>query len=239
MRPKLFADFGRGLPSRLLALRFLILAAPVIFLLSSCNKSSLPKGCEPPDFQCYENHALEFTTEILKNVAIWTKIAQFGQAAIIFCGVVAAVMIALQNEGNQKWTKPIGLLASALVTGITSFLITFHVSDNLQSQIDIAGKIADMTDEFDNQIMRLTSGKSESQIREDFIRNPSFRADAVRYTSNFATNFNAIKRELLAVDISTVKLNGPNAASTAALLDRTESAVHAASSPPPLSPASQ
>lgn len=46
-------------------------------------------------------------------------------------------MIALQGDNNKVWTRPIGIVATALVTGIASLTTALHVPENVDKLIDI------------------------------------------------------------------------------------------------------
>jgi hypothetical protein len=97
----------------------------VSFAISGCAQDVLPINCNDPDLQCYVDQAVKGIIIVRENISYWSNVHLIIQFLIVLCGIIATVMIALQGDENKHWTRPIGLVATALVTGLTSALVSF------------------------------------------------------------------------------------------------------------------
>jgi len=81
--------------------------------------------------------------------------------------VLATVMIALQGDENGYWTRPVGIVATALVTGIASLTSALHVPDNIDKLIDIRHQFTSLVNNFEYDIQR-KSGEEADEVRKKF-----------------------------------------------------------------------
>src|SRR5690242_6865701 len=109
--------------------------------LSGCAQDVPPVGCDMPNFDCYTEQTLKGIRVVRENISYWSNVNLLGQLFIVLSGMVATIMIALQGDQNKHWTRPVGLAATALVTGLTSALVSFHVPDNVDKLVDIVGSM--------------------------------------------------------------------------------------------------
>src|SRR6202047_1787972 len=142
--------------------------ALAILALTGCAQDVPPINCTDPDLKCYIDQATRGIVVVRENIAYWSNVNLIGQVLIVMSGIIATVMIALQGNENRYWTRPIGLVATALVTGITSALVSFHVPDNVDKLVDIMGNMINVTNEYDYQSEKLTSGRNQKEIEEAF-----------------------------------------------------------------------
>lgn len=185
--------------------------------MTGCAHDVQPVGCQDPDLQCYTDQALKGITVIRQNISYWSNVNLLGQVLIALSGMVATIMIALQGDHNKRWTRPIGLVATALVTGLTSALMSFHVPDNIDKLVDIVGSMSNIANEFDYQAEKLKAGKSQKEIEEAYRTNPKFRDDVNNLTKKFSDDYNKIKLDMLKLSGSAAKLNsisGPSPINT-------------------------
>ena len=166
-------------------------AVAAILLLAGCAQDVPPSHCDTHD--CHIGHAVKTLAVIRSNIAYWVNLNLIGQAAIVVFGIIATVMIAMQGDKNKHWTRPIGLVSTALVTGITSALVSFHVPDNIDKLIDVYGKIAAITNEYDYRV-RVRQGKAGKDEMEAL-------------TKKYADEFNAAKLEMLRLGGTAARLN--------------------------------
>ena len=96
--------------------------------IAGCAQDVPPINCQVPDFNCYQVQALRGITVVRENIGYWSNVNLCAQIAIALSGLVATIVIALQDSANRKWTRPIGLVATALVTGMTSALVASGTS---------------------------------------------------------------------------------------------------------------
>jgi hypothetical protein len=76
-------------------------------------------------------------------------------------------MIALQGDENRYWTRPVGIIATALVTGIASLTASLHVPDNIDKLIDIRRQFTALVNNFEYDIQR-KSGDEADEVRKKF-----------------------------------------------------------------------
>jgi|SRR5215471_21733055 len=98
-------------------------------------------------------------------------------------------MIALQGDANRYWTRPVGIIATSLVTGITALVTSFHVQENIDKLIDIYSEMSIISNNFQHDI----SNKSGN--------------DADDLTNAYNDKFLKLKTELLRIGGSAGRLN--------------------------------
>jgi hypothetical protein len=106
-----------------------------------------PVDCDD-DNPCYIKTTLEAMRAISAQIDYLDLITNYSIIFVGVCGILATVMIALQGDNNKVWTRPIGIVATALVTGITALVSSFHVPETKDGLIDIYGKIGTRVNSF-------------------------------------------------------------------------------------------
>jgi ABC-type arginine transport system permease subunit len=89
-----------------------------------------PKNLE----QLYQFY-IEANIAVLRQIDRWHLLNVAFQVLSVALGVVATLMMALQSDKNQRWTKPIGIIATTLITGIVTVYTVFHIRENLISYL--------------------------------------------------------------------------------------------------------
>lgn len=176
-------------------------------LISGCSQDIPAINCTIPDFQCYIDQSMRNINVVKENVGYWSTINLIGQVSVIFFGIVATLMIALQGDANRRWTRPIGIIATTLVTGVGSALAGLHVPENVDKLIDIAGEMATATNDFDRQVEKLKAGRTKTEVDEAYRKDATFRDAANLLASNFADRHNKIKMELWRIKGTAARLN--------------------------------
>jgi hypothetical protein len=184
--------------------------------LSGCAPDVRPVDCELPKFECFTKHAIDSMAVVRSNIAHWSTANLICQLALALLSIVAAIMIALQGEENKKWTRPIALLATTLVTGLTSALVTFHPLENVDKLVDVVEKMAKVINNFAYQVEQLKAGRSEDAVAKAYGSDAKFRSKATEITIKFVSDFNSAKLELLRLDGSAGRLNSVSSAPTEA-----------------------
>jgi hypothetical protein len=177
--------------------------------LSGCARDVLTENCIDPDFDCFSRQMLAGIRVVQENISYWSNLHLALQVFIAVSGIVATIMIALQGDENRYWTRPIGLIATALVTGLSSALVSFHVPDNIDKLIDVGERMAAVANEFDYQAVKLKSGRSKQEIEEAFKTDPKFREAENDLTYKYTNEFNKTKSEMLRLRGSAARLTGP------------------------------
>ena len=142
------------------------------------------------DTSCYVVKATIATINaVTRDIDFWSQIQIATLVATVVFGVVATIMIALQGDENRNWTRPVGIIATALVTGIASLTASLHVPDNIDKLIDIRRQFTALVNNFEYDIQR----KSEDE------------ADEVR--KKFADEYSLLNSERLKLKGSAGRLN--------------------------------
>jgi len=175
--------------------------------LCGCAQDVLPINCKDTDVNCYVDQATKGIIVVRQNIAYWSNVNFIAQLVIVISGTVATVMIALQGDQNRYWTRPVGLVATALVTGLTSALVSFHVPDNIDKLVDVVADMTTVTNDFDYRAVKLVDGKSPQEIEEAFRTDKVFRESLNDLTKNFSDQYNKIKIDMLKLSGSGAKLN--------------------------------
>jgi len=106
-------------------------------------------------------------TTIYYNINYWDNVAFWSAIAVGFCGIVATIMIALQGDANRYWTRPIGIIGTSLVTGITALVTAFHVPENVDKLIDIYSDMANITNNYEHDIQG-KAGNEADEIQKKY-----------------------------------------------------------------------
>lgn len=201
-----------AMPRRIGVRHFLV---PVFaaMILTGCAQDVPPFGCENPHFDCFSEQALKGIKVVRENVSYWSTVQFIAQIIIVLSGIVATIMIALQGDDNRYLTRPVGLVATALVTGATSALVSFHVPENIDKLIDSMDKMATIANEYGRHVGKLKAGRSDNEIEEAYKNDPAFREAAIDLTFKFVTEWNKSKIEMLRLSGSASRLNASNSKS--------------------------
>ena len=119
------------------------------------------------DTSCYVNATIGAIDSITRDIDFWSQVQIATLIATVFFGVLATVMIALQGDENRYWTRPVGIVATALVTGIASLTSALHVPDNIDKLIDIRHQFTALVNNFEYDIQR-KSGLEADEVRKKF-----------------------------------------------------------------------
>jgi hypothetical protein len=166
-----------------------------------------PIDCRDPDFQCYIDQAVKGITIVRQNISYWSNVYLIAQIFVVLSGIIATVMIALQGDENRHWTRPIGLVATALVTGLTSALVSFHVPENIDKLVDIVSNMTNITNSFDYETEKLAAGKTREQVEDAFKSDPKFRESVNDLSKKFVDDYNKVKIDMIRLSGTAAKLN--------------------------------
>lgn len=181
--------------------------ACLVLAVTGCAQDVPPINCGETDFKCYNDQALRGIRVVRENISYWSNVNLIGQALIVISGIFATVMIALQGDNNKYWTRPVGLVATALVTGITSALVSFHVPDNIDKLVDIVENMTNITNEFDYKTEKIIGGKNPQDIEEAYRTDQKFRESVNEVTKQYADDFNKLKVNMLRLSGTAAKLS--------------------------------
>lgn len=112
------------------------------------------------DLACYIEAAAGRINSIGSDINYWSNWLTIALLATILFGTVATLVIAMQSKENERWTRPIGLIATTFGAAITTLLTTFHVQDNIDKLIEIRSKVGKLT----NNLERDVRGKGEDDV---------------------------------------------------------------------------
>ena len=188
---------------------FLLLVMFSSMLLVGCTSDVPVEHCNNWDFDCSTKRALENMNVVKENIEFWSLINIAGGVSAVAFGVIATLMIALQGDENRHWTRPIGIIATTLVTGISSALVNFHVPDNIDKLIDIAGKMADNTIEFEKRADNLRAERDKKTVESDYRTDQSFRESVNALVQEFANKQNKLKLEMMKIKGTAARLEKP------------------------------
>ncbi len=119
------------------------------------------------DTSCYVRATIATINAITQDIDFWSQVQIATLIATVVFGVLATVMIALQGDDNRYWTRPVGIIATALVTGIASLTTALHVPDNIDKLIDIRRQFTALVNNFEYDIQR-KSGFEADEVRKKF-----------------------------------------------------------------------
>lgn len=118
-------------------LKLFIFAA--VMTMVSCTPQVLPPpiACKSEDAKCFIDAATKTLSVIYSDINYWETVSFWSAVIATLFGVFGTVMIALQTDTNRKWTKPLAIIGTTAVTGITALTTAFHVPENIDKLIDI------------------------------------------------------------------------------------------------------
>ena len=119
------------------------------------------------DTSCYVKATIATINAVTRDIDFWSQIQIATLVANVVFGVVATIMIAHQGDENRYWTRPVGIIATALVTGIASLTASLHVPDNIDKLIDIRRRFTALVNNFEYDIQR-KSGDEADEVRKKF-----------------------------------------------------------------------
>ena len=102
------------------------------------------------------------------EVKMWFWINVSLQMATIVLGILATLMVALQNNENQKWMKPTGIIATTLITGVVSASTTFHVRENIDKLITLQSQIGTNLNELEFYIKEHPDEKTNLSVQKKY-----------------------------------------------------------------------
>jgi multisubunit Na+/H+ antiporter MnhE subunit len=106
------------------------------------------------DTSCYVKATIATINAVTRDIDFWSQIQIATLVATVVFGVVATIMIAHQGDENRYWTRPVGIIATALVTGIASLTASLHVPDSIDKLIDIRRQFTALVNNFEYDIQR-------------------------------------------------------------------------------------
>lgn len=183
------------------------LIAALTLVLNGCASDPGPTACNEWDFDCYADHANINTKLIVENINFWSRVNIIGSVCAFSFGVLATLMIALQGDANKRWTRPIGIIATTLVTGIGSALVNFHVQDNVDKLISLAGNMANLTSEFGENTGNLAAGRDKASVENAYKTDKEFREKTNKLVREFGKKQNDIKMEMMRIKGTAARLN--------------------------------
>jgi hypothetical protein len=119
------------------------------------------------------------------QLEFWHTVQVSISLALVALGFVTAICVALQTERNSKYLKPIGIVATILLTTANSITSQFHVNERLKAfadvylslgalEMDFRARVDALADEKEARVLLLTVNKQLAPIQ---------RALAVAYLS--------------------------------------------------------
>jgi hypothetical protein len=177
-----------------------LLAVFVCLIATGCSQDvGLSKLCEDPDFDCYFNRAVAIINGAEGWLNAWIKIHLALKIAVVTFGILATVMIALTDQTTHKWAKPIGLIASALATGLTAGVSTFQVPENIDRLADNIKTLKQITNAFDTAKVSLVQGATNDEIMQRFKTDDKFREAVNALTSKYVNDMNNVETDMVRV----------------------------------------
>lgn len=180
-----------------------------VLALSGCAQDVAPKICAEWDFDCYTEQALGGLKAVRENISSWTRLNLIGQILVLFLSIVATLVIALQDENNKHLTRTASLVITALVTGITSALVTFQVPENIERLADVLGEMTTETNKFMLGAEKLKGGRDKDELRKVYREDPVFRNAAIELNASYVGSYNKLKLDLLKLGGKAVNLRTP------------------------------
>jgi hypothetical protein len=127
---------------------------------------------------CYVDATIATINAITRDIDFWSQVQIATLIATVVFGVLATVMIALQGDDNRYWTRPVGIIATALVTGIASLTTALHVPDNIDKLIDIRRQFTSLVNNFEYDIQRKRAWRPTKFARNSPTNTASSTASA-------------------------------------------------------------
>jgi hypothetical protein len=127
-----------------------------------------PKECDV-DAQCILKQGLDTLIVIKSRIDYWDNVMLVAAIVAAVAGLIATIMIALQGDENRYWTRPIGIVATALVTGITTVVTSFHIPENKDKYITAYGQLVRDMNKFDQARRQAQNSENKDKLLYDFI----------------------------------------------------------------------
>jgi hypothetical protein len=178
-------------------------------VLSGCTRVAAPVDCADSDFLCIENAMLDNMKALFETIGYWSTLQLVIGVCVVLSGMVATIMIALQGDANRYWTRPIGLIATALVTGLTSALVSFHVPDNVDKLIDVYQKMNTVAGQYSTAYELLQAGRSKEEIEKQYTEDQEFRKKVVEMKEKYVGEFSQAKLDGMRIYGSAGRLTLP------------------------------
>jgi hypothetical protein len=141
---------------------------------------------------CYVDQAIAGLTQIHADIDYWNTVSFWSVVLAGFFGILATVMIALQGDNNKVWTRPIGIVSTSLVTGITALTTSLHVPDTIDKLIELYIQTGNRVNQFEYD----ARDKSDYDLNE--------------ITKKYIDDYNKLRGEMLLIKGSAGRLNiGP------------------------------
>jgi hypothetical protein len=180
----------------------------LLALLTGCTQDIPTINCADPDVSsCYVKHATESVGIIRDNINIWSRILLIGQILVFIFGLLSTIMIALQGDKNKYWTRPIGLISTALVTGLTSALVSFHVTANIDKLIDIYSGITSSTNTLAINLSSMYAEGDPNEIQSKFKSDKNYQAEYWKIVGQYVSSFNKNRVDSLKIYGSAGQVN--------------------------------
>jgi hypothetical protein len=116
---------------------------------------------------CYVDTVIATINAVAHDINFWSRIEVAALVATCVFGVIATVMIALQGDSNKYWTRPVGIVATALVTGVASLTTALHIPENIDKLIDIRRQYTSLINNFEYDLQGKTPEEAD-KIRKKF-----------------------------------------------------------------------
>jgi hypothetical protein len=176
--------------------------AIVVTLLSMfwfAPNSVSPRHCYAWDYECYRNQMSAGLGNVSGTIRNWSWFNLIGQVLIVVLSIAATLAIALLNDKNKEWTKPVGLVSTALVAGLTSALITLQVSEKIDSLVVHLGKLAEAANEFDHAYRAAADGieKEPEEMYKKYKTDPAFREKLQKDIKGKLAEYNKLRVEVM------------------------------------------
>lgn len=134
------------------------------------------------DNACYAKLTVDYLNSIGNEIDYWNSVSFWSVVLVGVCSIIATIVIAVQDTNNKSWTRPIGIIATSLVTGVTALVGTFHIPDTKQELATISMEITQNVNDFE-YVVRGKSADESEQARK-----------------NYADSFAKLKGRLLMLD---------------------------------------
>jgi hypothetical protein len=156
-----------------------------------------PEALPPPhaclDSECLLGVAHETMTFIYSNISYWDHVSYWSAVSAILFGTIATIMIALQGDTNRYWTRPVGIIATSLVTGIGGLTTSLHVTETIDKLVAVY-----------STVLTETNSYSLAVSAKDVSTNPRL---AMSISVKFAQQLNEAKAELLKIKGSAARMD--------------------------------
>lgn len=173
------------------------IATILVLALAACNPKVVSFDCALPDTACFQERAFMGMDEVRAAIDMWSTINIIGQIIVVTCGIISTVVIALQGDGNRQWTRPIGLVVTALATGTSAAMVSFHVPQNLDRLVEILGEMGQVVNEYDYAAGLLRAGRAPAEMEAAFRADPGLRQALSDLTYRHIGRYSALRMNML------------------------------------------